>query len=654
MKANQLGKTLGDYVAIAICPALIMALVGSLVFFLIEVLYHGQYPERLQHVFACFIFAAVLIARISMDNSSSAVMYGMALGASALLCLYVFVEFPKSHPLYHFTFLVNIGMLGIVWWSAHKLTWDCTFIDESQEAGGEGLLDAAGLDTVAAGSKSEDANGGRSPDSEPKAMPYLAWWDRWLRYMAERKNRPHTPGVWVVYFSLAALPLFGLGQMLMSGASAAQRSYSFKLLAIYVASGLGLLLTTTYLGLRRYLRQRKLKMPGAMTAVWLALGGGLILALLGVGMILPRPSPDSAFSKWVEGATSSKRQASKNAVLRDGAGKGQGNVSKNAKGDPQAKPGAGQQPGQQGAKKPGENPTTSGKGNNQSGSGQNKGQSGQSGKPNQQGNQSGQKQEQNQGNPQQGGQNGERGQGEKRQDGNQNQQNQNADQNKSDSESGQENNSQDQEKKDESDGGDSGDSSNYEASKDMFEHAPEWGGAIASIMKWIMIIIGVVLGGYFLLKALANFMPWARGLLDWLRNLWESLFGKRPSAAEASANQLPAEEVPETPPPFSSFRNPFHDGSAARMRPEQLVRYTFAALESWAWEQRMGRKPEETPLEFAERVGDITPKLAGDLKRVAQLYAFVAYARGKLPLASADPLRQFWQNMEARTPAPAL
>ena len=41
-------KTLADYVTVALSPALIMALVGSLVFFLLEVLYVGQYSERLQ------------------------------------------------------------------------------------------------------------------------------------------------------------------------------------------------------------------------------------------------------------------------------------------------------------------------------------------------------------------------------------------------------------------------------------------------------------------------------------------------------------------------------------------------------------------------------------------------------------------------------
>ena len=43
-------------------------------------------------------------------------------------------------------------------------------------------------------------------------------------------------------------------------------------MAVYVGSGLGLLVTTSLLGLRRYLRQRKVKIPAALTASWLGLG----------------------------------------------------------------------------------------------------------------------------------------------------------------------------------------------------------------------------------------------------------------------------------------------------------------------------------------------------------------------------------------------
>src|SRR5262249_40776870 len=164
------------------------------------------------------------------------------------------------------------------WWSTHRLTWDCTFIDDTIDATGKGVLEAAGLE------------GDQSPKRERGSEETLAhasgseatvgWLERWRQYREEQRRKPHTPGVWVVSFSLAALPLFGLGQALLPVEAVDRRRYAFWMLGIYTASGLGLLLTTCYLGLRRYLRQRKLKMPVAMTSMWLTLGGGLIAAML--------------------------------------------------------------------------------------------------------------------------------------------------------------------------------------------------------------------------------------------------------------------------------------------------------------------------------------------------------------------------------------
>ena len=107
---------------------------------------------------------------------------------------------------------------------------------------------------------------------------------------ARRQARPM--GRWVVYFSLAALPLFGLGQALIPAEDTGRRRYSFLLMTVYVASGLGLLLTTTLLGLRRYLRQRKLQMPAAMTGLWLGVGAAIIAAFLFVAALLPLSHPE--------------------------------------------------------------------------------------------------------------------------------------------------------------------------------------------------------------------------------------------------------------------------------------------------------------------------------------------------------------------------
>src|SRR5262249_26241755 len=147
MAADRTPPTLADYVVTALSPALIMALVGSLVFFLLEVLYVGQYTSQLQWGLFFFVFAAVLIGRISIqgDTRSRAGLYTVALAIPVWLTLQFYVEYPEDSPLVQWKWAINLALMGLTWWAAHKLTWDCTFIDEEAEDAGEGLLDAAGL-----------------------------------------------------------------------------------------------------------------------------------------------------------------------------------------------------------------------------------------------------------------------------------------------------------------------------------------------------------------------------------------------------------------------------------------------------------------------------------------------------------------------------
>lgn len=99
----------------------------------------------------------------------------------------------------------------------------------------------------------------------------------------------HRPGKWVVYFSMAALPLFGLGQVFIPRTETAQQEDAFVFVLVYVMSALGLLLSTSFLNLRRYLRQRGLAMPGAMAAGWVARGVVLAVVMIGFAVLLPRP-----------------------------------------------------------------------------------------------------------------------------------------------------------------------------------------------------------------------------------------------------------------------------------------------------------------------------------------------------------------------------
>ena len=317
MASDRPNQTLADYVAIAISPVLIMGLVGSLVFFLLEVLYpdKGEYKDRLQWILFFFVFGAVLVGRISLTQgiAGRAGLYGLVLAGLTWLGMQIYVDYPKGGAMVAFAPLINLFLVGVVWWCAHRLTLDCTDVHEEVEVNGEGLLQATGLEKPAGGDD-EAANETTEKDRKKRSGPLLGWWEQFERFREEKKKK-RMLGAWLIYFSLAALPLFGLGEALIPAEDTDRRQFAFWLMGAYVGSGLGLLLTTCFLGLRRYLRQRRLQMPAAMTAAWMTAGGGLIPALLVVGALLPRPRPEySLFT--LSSSDAGKKSAS------DFAGKG--------------------------------------------------------------------------------------------------------------------------------------------------------------------------------------------------------------------------------------------------------------------------------------------------------------------------------------------
>ena len=297
-------KTLADYLVVAISPVLIMLLVGSLSFFLIQVFYRGELAGSVRWVMFWFVLAVVLLARIGIEQGSGhATLYGLALAAVTWLYLM------WLHPAY----ILGIILLGLIWWCANKLTRDCTLIDEDEDVSGLGLLQAA--------SSKADSEKGEKPEPAGKktgARTGVPTRDKC------RVARLRPPGLWVVYFSLAALPLFGIGQMLLRGGDTASRRAGFVLLFVYMTAALGLLLTTSFLGLRRYLRQRFLAMPGRIAFGWIRFGVGVAAAVLVTTLLVPRPGVNEAWSTLRYQVDYRLHRASEYAARMGGHGKGQG------------------------------------------------------------------------------------------------------------------------------------------------------------------------------------------------------------------------------------------------------------------------------------------------------------------------------------------
>jgi hypothetical protein len=626
-----------DLAAVVVSPALVMLMVGSLTFFLITVLYQGAYPDRLLYTFFFFVFGAVLIARISIQfGRARAWLYAAALGGACFLAMMAYVDYPPG-LMKALGPLLNLGLMALVWWSADKLTWDCTHFDEDRKASGKGVLAAAGLDeeTEDGEQESEEEEASRErqrPEARRGKKKPVGWLEKFQAYREAQRKKAHTPGVWVLYFSLAALPLFALGQSLIDPEDTATRRATLLQMAVYVGSGLGLLVTTTLFGLKRYLEQRGARIPPVMVGGWLGLGAGLIVVFLVVGMALPRPHSETPWF-GMKRAKTGDREASRYAQVKDGsAGKGDG-----AAGD-KTQAGDGKNSakgGKEGGGKSGEKGSDGGQGKSQGG--QQKGGENGSGK----GDQTGQGQDQGK---DQSGQKGQKGEDRESRSGSKSsKQDEGSDAGRQASRNG-------DESRDAS--GDSARGSDSESSgPSRFAEALEKFGSFVKWVVWIIVAAAVVIGiVIFILKFLAPFTDWARNLLDWLKGL----FARKANPERLRATgEVDAEEVIERPPPFSTFRNPFADGTARRRDPAELVEYTFAALDAWTWDRGRGREPGETPMEFAVRVGHEYAELDEPGFRLANLYARLLYSRHPLPGNTLAVLKEFWDSLESAPVGPA-
>ncbi len=628
-----------DYMVIALSPALIMVLVGSLVYFLLEMFYQGQYPARLHFCLTMFVFAIVLVSRISMEEGwERAMPFGVALGVVVALAMHRFVTYTGSVSA-ELGWIINLSLMAITWWCADRLTWDCTLVDESADASGEGLLQTVGIDREAEiPTKSQLIT--RRKRNRTRTIPLLqspqfrnwkmtmisagrrkpqrdgantSWWTRFMN----RRRRPHSPGVCVVYFSLAALPIFGFGQTLIPESNTASRRYAFLLLCVYLASALGLLVTTSFLSLRRYLRQRRIEMPVAMANTWLVIGAVLIVGLLLVTAVLPRPNAEYELSELPLAVKSTDQSASQRSVGEEGTkdansesgggksqdGKADTSNSADGKNDGKnAKGGQAEKSESKGGNDSSRNESKSGgaKSDSQSSSGSKS--------------QNGQQQKSDSGDSAK-----------------------TAQSDSTDSKSAASPSQSKTQAPSESQSRAPSDSTSPPPTPDLSAATT----AMVSLMKWM--VYGVLIG-LFMWWSISHWSDWGvwlSSLVNAWREFWRKLFGGGHQKEEAGEFAPPKKS-------FLEFSDPFVSGIYTQYPPQELVRYSFEALEAWAHDNGCPREPEQTAYEFARQVASHAQHMAAPARTLADLYSRVAFSPGSLPPTTVDQLRTFWQAIQTR------
>ncbi|MFM8189484.1 MAG: hypothetical protein ACKN85_13480, partial [Pirellula sp.] len=260
-----------DYALAALAPVLIILMIGSLVYFLITTLYRGDFHARLMWILGLFTMASVLVTRIAIEQSraQSLTYLGLLSAATLFVAPRFFVLEGLLAPL---SIPILIGFLALIVFLADRITMDCTSVEDAQDSHGYGLLQSLGI------LKRTDLTG---PDSSKTQI-------------TNKNARAHNPGVWILYFALGALPVFGLGQFFLP--SGQPQRVALACLVIYLSSALALLVMISLLALRQYVRQRDVEMGSSMSFRWLTTGIGSVLGLVILMAILPLPMLGS--STW--------------------------------------------------------------------------------------------------------------------------------------------------------------------------------------------------------------------------------------------------------------------------------------------------------------------------------------------------------------------
>jgi hypothetical protein len=608
---KRLQPTLGDYLAIAVGPVLIGLLVGSMVFFLIEVFYQGQFGGRLQFIMAWFVVGAVGIGRISIEEGREhAALFAAPLGILVAIAALKFVEF--SGPLRALSPVLSVGLVALIWWSTDCLTWDCTVVDDDEEDDSRGgLLETAGLE--AGETPAADLTG-----TTEHASPRKGIWERFVEY----RRRPHAPGVWVLYFSLAALPLFGLGQMLLPADNDAVRRRAFLLLVVYVASGLGLLLVTSFLNLRRYLRQRRLTMPPTMAAAWVVSGGVLIAGILLVCLILAGQGVGYAVSDLpVVASIREGLQTSRWATGDDGPEEDQGQVTQTRDDAEQLREGDAENELASGDAEP-----------DRGGKGEPDEQTAQQ-RPTARQQQPERESDRNDTTPQQAAAQQQEGDGESQTD-----RGEQRDENREQAAAA------DAERQQREDANEQ--SADASADPATPPELPEmsWSGDWLKMLGWLLLVIVLGVVAWWYRSAIAAAL---RGLLEALAAFWARLFGGLPR--DAGTGSTAAVVAPPRRKTFAEFADPFATGNAERVSTDELIRYSFEAFEAWSGDRGFRRRPQQTAHEFAEVVGERLPAMDREARQLAELVSLSAFSGARVPRSGVKPLARLWKRMRNET-----
>ncbi len=181
--------------------------------------------------------------------------------------------------------------------------------------------------------------------------------------------------------------------------------------------------------------------------------------------------------------------------------------------------------------------------------------------------------------------------------------------------------------------------------RDTSNQAPRLPSVPLKTPAWLRMVLIAALGAALIF----GLFRYGIVILLALRDLLASIFGgffleQREKRAQESAS--PAMAPPPPSRPFASFVNPFANGLARKFTPDDLILYSYEALEAWASDHHNSRALHETPTEFIQRLGESQPDLCQHAAPLVRYYVAIVYGQKGFQADVVPALRQFWTAIQ--------
>ncbi|MFQ6133535.1 MAG: DUF4129 domain-containing protein [Armatimonadota bacterium] len=573
-------------------PLSVMGLLSSFLYYLLElrsVFWGSESDAMLRWVCFFFLMGTIGVTRLRTRYGDQVIAAPYMIGLAAAIGVFVWVFTQRSGPVVRtglpamLDLLFTYAVVAVIWYAASRLTRECTAEETRQEAAEHGMLEGM-------------VERGKTEGAQPE----------------DRRSIRH-PGWLVMYFSLAALVVFALGERAMTTEAGGATGFAFTCMAVYAFFALLLLALTTLSSIRMYVRRKRLTLSRAVSPLWITLALLTVAGIVLLATKLPRAESREPLRRIAEVIPSRLRDREADRTMPspiEGTAQGRETTDRDQEGDQE------EQPRPEGTPAGQEGPTEAADAGPES--------TGAAGSEPEQGETSSQGREgEGAAGAQAEGEGGQQGQGE----------------------------GEGPEGEGRGEGGAQEQPSSAGQTSARQPPSPLGGWS----WLWLLLLLLLAVLGYLIYRYRKQIKAWFERLTGWkLRwpNWLESMrlgllgllariagwLGLRRLAALLSAGRrgLPAEV----------FVDPFRDRSLADKSPAEKVKHVYRALLAYADLLGCGRLPEQTPFEYLRQLPRPLSPIAKEANQLTYCYVQARYTPEEITQEQVAAVRGIWTTLQ--------